>query len=82
MAGFKTWLVRVHSVQNSMCDLAVRNIISHEIKALSVTGKRNTHTAHVTKLHSERRLKSGNIVRLTLVLNTSPKDSGCTQPLG
>lgn len=71
MAGFKTWHVQVHSVQNSMCDLAVRKIIGHEIEALSIIGERDTHTAHVTKLQSERRQKYGNIVRLILVLGAA-----------
>lgn len=72
MAGFKTWHVQVHSVQNSMCDLAVRKIISHEIEALSITGEKKTHIQPtVTELQSERRQKYGNIVRLILVLGAA-----------
>lgn len=50
MAGFKAWHVQVHSVQNHLCDLAVRKIINTEIEALSITSKKDTHIAHVTKL--------------------------------
>lgn len=51
MAGFKTWHIQVYTAsKNGMCDLAVRQIIDHEIEVSTSTGKER-HTAYVTKLH-------------------------------
>lgn len=83
MAVFKIWHVQAHGLQNSMPYSAARKTTPHKTEASPITGEKDTPAAHVTKLRSERRQRSGNTARLIHPwLNSSPKDARCTQLTG